>query len=543
MLEENLMVETEDISVLSSQVLCNICYEEIIPYPLVDVKGWWDGCQNSSNHSHFCKPCLEAYVTMTIKESNFSKDGKITCPCADRCGAIMPDESIEQMVTSSEFLKYKLFSNRRLVESNPSCFFCPNPECGDRQLGGTVIDMTNKSFGWRITCDKCHISICKKCRQHHGLFVSCEGNLGSEFTKWKYHTTQGCKRCPKCKMYIEKNEGCNHMTCSRCSHQFCWKCLGDWNGGCKRPWKLCDMIHVSNMNLWGSNIFVRTATKSLAAIGVLPITATVIGVGSAGVGIAGACAIACGAAAIPAAVVAGTYRFGQQMYYRVTNGEYKVTVMLPWRKNAEWVTRVGSDDSPVCQFLGYTGRMHKSGILVVRTKIDSQNGIEQQSLKEWFKYGPQPVGGDCDVVIYFIPRCTPRENITPIIPDFDNLAKAAYPASTWEKDLSEVTKTSYQQNLEYYIVRALNSFARDGNGRSKGPPRGIIDDDTEYTVPVDPDEPMLKTSIINDFTFLKCKICNTPKYYTSEDSYQQHMIEAHNDWSLSNQEPVPIVLE
>ena len=38
------------------------------------------------------------------------------------------------------------------------------------------------------------------------------------------------KQCAQCKFYIEKNHGCNHMTC-RCGYEFCYLC-GEKYGTC-----------------------------------------------------------------------------------------------------------------------------------------------------------------------------------------------------------------------------------------------------------------------------------------------------------------------
>ena len=43
----------------------------------------------------------------------------------------------------------------------------------------------------------------------------------------QWATSVGAKRCTRCKYWVHKNEGCDHMTC-RCGYQFCYVCGGKY---------------------------------------------------------------------------------------------------------------------------------------------------------------------------------------------------------------------------------------------------------------------------------------------------------------------------
>tara|TARA_B100000767_G_scaffold211344_1_gene198495 strand:- start:315 stop:1001 length:687 start_codon:yes stop_codon:yes gene_type:complete len=55
--------------------------------------------------------------------------------------------------------------------------------------------------------------------------IKCKDD--SETYNWLMSNT---KSCPKCGTSIEKNGGCNHITCKNgsCKHEWCWVCLGPW---------------------------------------------------------------------------------------------------------------------------------------------------------------------------------------------------------------------------------------------------------------------------------------------------------------------------
>lgn len=39
------------------------------------------------------------------------------------------------------------------------------------------------------------------------------------------------KRCPKCSILIQRDDGCLKMDCQYCGHKFCWNCLNEFDGG------------------------------------------------------------------------------------------------------------------------------------------------------------------------------------------------------------------------------------------------------------------------------------------------------------------------
>eukprot|EP00942_MAST-04A_sp_MAST-4A-sp1_P003947 g3947.t1 len=127
--------------------------------------------------------------------------------------------------TTATFERYDDILFKTALRKNPLFTWCKAINCGSGQLH---IDGKKCPI---VTCNACQAKSCFSCQGpwHSGqtckqYFLDSNAN-----TRWLNRHT---KKCPKCKSPIEKNNGCDHMTCKRqaggCGHEFCWRCLAPW---------------------------------------------------------------------------------------------------------------------------------------------------------------------------------------------------------------------------------------------------------------------------------------------------------------------------
>ncbi len=195
----------------SKPIDCGICAEKI-EYP--------DSMKVKISCGHnFCVECWENYLTEKINNSNVVK---ISC-MQHGCSVVLTKEFIKKILANDEALiqKYEKFLEKQnLLMSNKNIKFCPIPDCDGYA--------EKKDKNKYVKCNFGH-DFCFEClKQPHGS-QKCEEIIDADFEEWKKHKI--VKRCPNCKIWTEKNEGCNHMTCVECKFQWCWLCQKKYSSG------------------------------------------------------------------------------------------------------------------------------------------------------------------------------------------------------------------------------------------------------------------------------------------------------------------------
>ncbi|XP_043916222.1 cullin-9 [Protopterus annectens] len=191
-----------------------------------------------------CKTCWKSYLTTRI-EQNLALN--CTCPITD-CPAQPMTNFILKIIVDKEIVaKYNNSLLRGYVECCSNLTWCTNPQGCDQIL-------CKEGIGNGEICSKCSWLSCFNCNFPEAHYpASCihmsqwmdDGGFYEGMTveaQSKHLAKLISKRCPSCQAQIEKNEGCLHMTCAKCNHGFCWRCLKPWKPNHKDYYNCSAMV-------------------------------------------------------------------------------------------------------------------------------------------------------------------------------------------------------------------------------------------------------------------------------------------------------------
>ena len=191
---------------------CEICLED---FSLLNSNNYFLTC-NCTIHDK----CFDDYIKSQVEQNNLP----IKCPS---CGKEVHPNFIQDSLNSNQELlkKYFKFSmNKFLNEYNNEYSSCPTPGCE------YAFFFNQGEYHFR--CPLCNKEYCLNCKDEWHRNLTCQqyrdskdvNKLDQQFMDF----VKGAKfkMCPKCKFWVEKNQGCNHMKC-RCGADFCYLC-GDF---------------------------------------------------------------------------------------------------------------------------------------------------------------------------------------------------------------------------------------------------------------------------------------------------------------------------
>lgn len=199
--------------------MCDICCEDD-----EDLESFAMKCGH-----RYCVGCYRQYLKQKIIEEG--EAARIQCP-SDGCGRILDSKSLDILVTPELVDRYHQLLHRTYVEDKDIFKWCPAPDCPNAvECWVKKVELDRIVPTVECTCGN---RFCFGCPNNDHQPAPCELVKrwlkkcadDSETANWISANT---KECPKCQSTIEKNGGCNHMTCRKCKYEFCWMCMGLWS--------------------------------------------------------------------------------------------------------------------------------------------------------------------------------------------------------------------------------------------------------------------------------------------------------------------------
>lgn len=191
---------------------CMICMED---KPSSDIFRGTTNCTHS-----YCTECTIRYVVTKVEENI----AMIKCPDVD-CTRLIEPYTFRDLIPADVFERWDKALCESLILSSEKVY-CPFEDCpgmlvvDDDDQGGNDAKVT------QTECPSCHRLFCAQCKVTWHAGIGCQEfqSFGNTTTKKKSSDEEDAmlirmakikqwRRCPRCKMYVEKRDGCMHIRC------------------------------------------------------------------------------------------------------------------------------------------------------------------------------------------------------------------------------------------------------------------------------------------------------------------------------------------
>ncbi|CAN1320872.1 E3 ubiquitin-protein ligase RSL1 [Linum perenne] len=182
------------------EFLCEICAEAQHRDELFPIKR----CSHA-----YCKQCMAKYVASKL-QNNLSG---INCPVSG-CYGVLEPEHCRSILPLEVFDRWGDALCEALILGSQK-FYCPFKDCSAMLVNDGIEVVTEAE------CPYCFRLFCARCRVAWHSEIDCERfqSLGKDERGYEDIQLMNLagrkmwKRCPNCRIFVEKTEGCNNMIC------------------------------------------------------------------------------------------------------------------------------------------------------------------------------------------------------------------------------------------------------------------------------------------------------------------------------------------
>jgi E3 ubiquitin-protein ligase RNF144 len=180
--------------------VCQICVEPTILKNSFLIKG----CTHA-----YCTECMVKYVSSKLQE-NITK---ICCPVPDCKGALEP-EDCRSVLPENVFGRWGNALCEAVILGSQK-FYCPFKDCSAMLIddGEEVVRESECPNCWRMFCAQCKVPWHSQISCEEYKMLHKDERERDDILLMNLAKNNNWRRCPKCRIFVEKIEGCRYMKC------------------------------------------------------------------------------------------------------------------------------------------------------------------------------------------------------------------------------------------------------------------------------------------------------------------------------------------